>query len=43
MTIEEATIKINEMAFPEVNEGDVAWHEEYRFVYRTDTWVQENA
>ena len=43
MTEEEATIKMNEMMFPEVSEGDVAWHEEYRFVYRTDTWVQETA
>ena len=31
------------MEFPTVAEGDVAWYEEYRFVYRTDTWVQENA
>ena len=43
MTEEEATIKMNEMMFPEVSEGDIASYEEYRFVYRTDTWVQENA
>ena len=43
MTAEEATIQMNEMTFPEVSEGDIAWYEEYRFVYRTDTWVQETA
>lgn len=43
MTIEEATIEINSMGFPAVAEGDVAWHEGHRFVYRTDTWVQETA
>mgnify|MGYP000043825604 CR=1 FL=1 len=43
MTEEEATIQMNEMTFPEVNEGDTAYYEEYRFVYRTDTWVQEDA
>ena len=31
------------MGFPAVAEGDVAWHEGHRFVYRTDTWVQETA
>ena len=43
MTKEEATVKINELMFPEVTEGDIAWYEEYRFVYRTDTWIQETA
>lgn len=31
------------MEFPAVAEGDIVWHEEYRFVYRTDTWVLEGA
>jgi len=42
MTKEEATIKMNEMPFPEAVDGDVAWYEGYRFVYRTNTWVQED-
>jgi hypothetical protein len=42
MTKEEATIEINSMEFPAVADGDVAWYEEYRFVYRTNTWVQED-
>lgn len=43
MTEEEATQQINAMVFPEVTEGDISWYEEYRFVYRTDTWIQETA
>tara|TARA_B110000503_G_C7074460_1_gene382318 strand:+ start:1088 stop:1219 length:132 start_codon:yes stop_codon:yes gene_type:complete len=43
MTEEEATIKVNQMSFPVKSEGDIVWHEEYRFVYRTDTWVLERA
>ncbi len=38
-TIEEITIEMNELMFPEVQEDDIAWHEGVRFKYISDTWV----
>lgn len=40
MTIEEATIKINEMFFPAAQEGNVVvqFEEQYRFIYRNGKW-----
>ena len=39
MTEEQATIEINELTFPEVQEGDIASYDEYTFVYQSDEWV----
>lgn len=46
MTIEEATIEINQLPFPQVVEGDIAWYpspeeDGYRFVYQNDVWVHQ--
>jgi len=39
MTEEQATIEINELTFPEVEEGDTASYDEYTFVYQSGEWV----
>ena len=39
MTEEEITIEMNALMFPEVSEGDIAWHEGIRFKYISGTWV----
>ena len=39
MTEEQATIEINEIIFPAVEEGDKAVHEGYTFIYTSGTWV----
>ena len=46
MTIEEATIEINQLPFPHVVEGDIAWYpspEEngYRFIYQNGVWLHQ--
>jgi hypothetical protein len=38
-TVEEITTEMNALIFPEVNEGDIAWHEGIRFKYISGTWV----
>lgn len=39
MTEEQATIEINELTFPAVQEGDIANHEGYSFIYQSGEWV----
>lgn len=38
MTLEEATIKINELLFPAAVEGDVAKYDEFWFKLVNDVW-----
>jgi len=42
ITVEQATTEINAMFFPEVQENEIAWHAGYRFIYRSNTWEQED-
>ena len=37
----EETIDINSLPFPEVQEGDRAFHNEKWYVYTDGTWVEE--
>lgn len=39
MTEEQATIEINELTFPAVQEGDIASYDEYTFVYKSGEWA----
>lgn len=39
-TIEQATIEVNELFFPEVSEGDTIKYDEYWFAYENETWVE---
>ena len=41
MTKEQATTEMNEMVFPEVQEGDKASHGGYAFTYTSGTWVAD--
>ena len=41
MSKEQATTEMNEMVFPEVQEGDKAGHEGYTFIYTSGTWVAQ--
>jgi hypothetical protein len=42
MTKEQATIEINSMEFPVVEEGDKAGHEGYTYIYTSGTWVAQD-
>ena len=39
MTEEQATIEINELTFPAVEEGDTASYDQYNFVYQSGAWT----
>ena len=39
MTEEQATIEINELSFPAVEEGDISSYDEYTFIYQSGEWV----
>lgn len=41
MSKEQATIEINSIEFPAVEEGDKAGHEGFMFTYTSGTWVAE--
>lgn len=40
MDIEQAKTEINAMIFPEVQEGDIATHGDFQFIYTDGEWVE---
>lgn len=39
--LSEALEQVNQLPFPAVTDGDVAWHLGHRFVYTQDSWVSQ--
>ncbi len=39
--LSDALEQINQLPFPAVAEGDVAWHAGHRFIYTQNSWVSQ--
>lgn len=40
MNIEQAKTEINSMVFPAVEEGNIATHEGFQFIYTNGEWIE---
>jgi hypothetical protein len=39
--LSEALEQINQLPFPAVSDGDIAWHAGHRFIYAQNCWVSQ--